>query len=191
MRSVDDDMISNNDIEYNNYNLNDVDDSSDIESEDSSLHDALIGEDHDFDEGSELCNNEGNGYANIMIGNEENIEINQVNIENDLVINNAQINAYVLRNLKEWGKSGVTGQKINELLRILKIVFPKLPKDYRSLLSTPRNTPVKNIGNGQLWYKSIRSNIQSKLSEEYFIANQEIVMDVNIDGMKPFPQSYS
>ncbi|XP_071629828.1 uncharacterized protein [Temnothorax longispinosus] len=133
------------------------------------------------------------GDANIIVEDEENMEINHdhVNIENDLVVNDAQINAYMLRILKEWGRRGVTRQKINGLLRILRVVFPQLSKDYRSLLSTLRNTPVKDIGNGHLWYKGIRSNIQSKLSEEYFTANQEIMMDVNIDGMKPFPQSCS
>lgn len=80
------------------------------------------------------------------------MRINEINIQNDLVINNAQINAYVLRSLKEWGKRGITGKKINELLRILKVVFPEFPKDYRSLLtiSTPRSTSVKNIGIGQM-----------------------------------------
>ncbi|CAL1683949.1 unnamed protein product [Lasius platythorax] len=145
-------MISDSDTEYSNDNFGDVNDSSDVNSEEQhfGLHDALVN--HDFDERNEICNDgsTGNEVANIIIENEENMGINHVNIENDLVVNDAQINAYVLRNVKEWGRRGVTGQKINGLLRILRVVFPQVPKDYRSLLSTPRNTPVKDIENGYL-----------------------------------------
>ncbi|XP_036146886.1 uncharacterized protein LOC118644169 isoform X2 [Monomorium pharaonis] len=172
----------------NNY----VDKSNDIEEENFDLHDALVDHNIDFEENDESSDdNEYSENPDIIVEDEENMWINQINLENDLIVNDRRISAYLLRSLKIWGIGHVRGQKINELLQILSVVFPELPKDYRSLLSTPRSIPVKNIGNGQLWYKGIRSNIRSKLSKEYFAANQEIVMDVNIDGMKPFPQSHS
>lgn len=94
-------MISDSDTEYNN-NFDDVNDSIDVSFEKYfSLHDALVN--HDFDKRNENSddNSTDNGDTNITVEDEENMEIDHVNIVNDLVVNDAQINAYVLRSLKE------------------------------------------------------------------------------------------
>lgn len=81
-------------------------------------------------------------------------------------LNEARFN-HIVESLAEWGKKGVSGQKIDELLLILRPVYPSLPKSYRTLLKTPRKNDIVNMESGKFWYKGIVINLQSRLTAEY------------------------
>lgn len=78
---------------------------------------------------------------------------------------------------------GVSKKKVDALLTLLKPLFPFLPKSYKTLLHTSRKIIVMNLGDGQFWYKGIQMNIRQLLSDEYVHQHNEIVLDINIDGI--------
>lgn len=62
-----------------------------------------------------------------------------------------------------------------------------IPKDYRSLLRTPRHIEISPVSGGQLWYNGIKTNLQrifSKLDEDIHVA-----LNVNVDGIPLFKSS--
>lgn len=62
-----------------------------------------------------------------------------------------------------------------------------LPNDYRSLLHTPRQIEISQVGGGQLWYNGIATNLQnifSKLNEDITIG-----LNFNMDGLPLFKSS--
>ncbi|TGZ51553.1 hypothetical protein DBV15_12259 [Temnothorax longispinosus] len=105
---------------------------------------------------------------------------------NHFLQNDIEKEIYLLTNLREWAMKGVSFVKVDNLLKILRTLFPNLPKSCKSLLHTPRKTVTVALGNGQFFYKGIRKNIDERLLEQYFADHQEIIIDVNIDGLNPF-----
>lgn len=103
--------------------------------------------------------------------------------------NNEKRNAYILRELKKWALKGVSCKKIDALLQVLQIIFPTLPRTYRSLLKTPRTTNLTDMGNGKFWYKGIYCSIVPRLSEKYLFDKESIRFDVNIDGLELYSSS--
>lgn len=79
---------------------------------------------------------------------------------------------------------------IQELICInidLFLANPSLPKDYRSLLHTPRFIDISAVGNGQMWYNGIEKSLRivfSKLNEDKCIA-----LNFNVDGLPIFKSS--
>ncbi|XP_071639983.1 uncharacterized protein [Temnothorax longispinosus] len=102
---------------------------------------------------------------------------------------NEERNAYILCELKKWAIRGVSCKKIDALLRVLQIVFPTLPRTYRTLLKTPRSTNLVNMGNGKFWYKGIGCSVVPRLSEKYLSNRESIQFDINIDGLELYPSS--
>ncbi|XP_046394605.1 uncharacterized protein LOC124162203 [Ischnura elegans] len=90
---------------------------------------------------------------------------------------------YLLESLRKWGSSGVPMRKIDELLFYLKPLYPILPSSYKTLFNTPKSIPIKSIGNGKLWYRGIRESLNKILTWKYLHSHQEIIIDINIDGL--------
>jgi len=72
---------------------------------------------------------------------------------------NLEVEEYVQEVLRQWARNGggASMRKLDELLIRLSVVFPNLPKSYKTLLQTPRNIEVSEWEDGSLmWYKGIR-----------------------------------
>lgn len=105
---------------------------------------------------------------------------------NEFLQDDVQKEMFLLTNLREWARKGISFVKIDDLLKILSVLFPNLPRNYKSLVHTPRKTVTIPLGNGKFFYKDIRKNIDNRLLEQYFVDHQEIIIDVNINGLDPF-----
>ncbi|XP_071567209.1 uncharacterized protein [Temnothorax nylanderi] len=62
---------------------------------------------------------------------------------------------YLLNFLTEWGIRDVSFKKMDKLLAGLRVIFPGLPKSYKTILRTPRTVNIKEIGQGLMWYKNV------------------------------------
>lgn len=51
----------------------------------------------------------------------------------------------------------------HNLLLKLKVLFPVLPKSYKTLLQTPRDLNVQLPNESQLWYKGLKANLNNML----------------------------
>lgn len=86
--------------------------------------------------------------------------------------------------LKEWAlKHNVTHTAINDLLYWFSTNpnILNLPKDARTLLSTPRQLDIQNMGNGHYYYFGFVSGI-TKIYKKYGPANA-YYLDFNVDGI--------
>ena len=103
----------------------------------------------------------------------------------------AQKEKYLLDNLKEWGCSGVSKSKLDDLLKRLNPVFPSVPRSYKTLLDTPRTVAITSSANGgEMWYKGIVVNLRSLVTEEYLqMNNNAIILDINMVGLPLFKSS--
>lgn len=92
---------------------------------------------------------------------------------------------YVTETIREWAlKGGVLSMsKLDDLLLRLNVVHPNLPKSYKSLLKTPSHLNIVRTERAQIWYKSIRMNLDTMLLEKYLETYHQISIDVNIDGL--------
>ena len=80
---------------------------------------------------------------------------------------------------------------INPLLRILKPHCPSLPNDVRTLLHTPRHIAVKACGNGEYVHFGLENGIKRALRSCDVADNQEIHLQINVDGLPLFKSSSS
>lgn len=77
---------------------------------------------------------------------------------------------------------------INSLLKILRTSgLPLLPKDCRTLLKTPQSVDIKPLGNGSIWYYTIRKCLEHTFSNTN--RDLEITLNFNFDGMPLFNSS--
>ncbi|KAK3919995.1 dITP/XTP pyrophosphatase [Frankliniella fusca] len=151
---------------------------------------------------SDEVNNEGNGDDNGEAGDMDSDreldrdshshganseDINSERSDSEGSIMNA--NVAMLESLRAWARRGVSKSKVDSLLSILRLYHPFLPKTCRGLLKTPSQLPIKDVGGGLYFYKGILKNIHSRIGENYLTNVNEIVMDVNMDGMPPFRNS--
>lgn len=94
--------------------------------------------------------------------------------------------------LKSWALTfQIKHTALNALLIILKSHVPDnvLPKDARTLVSTPRNTEVKsdNLG-GEYWHYGLQKVLEDTLTQFDNIPS-EISLNINIDGLPTFKSS--
>lgn len=76
----------------------------------------------------------------------------------------------------------ITRTAVSELLLILiSAGFVFLPKDARTLMSTPVEVPIKMLTNGKMWYNGIQKSLEKVLLKVQRSIN--ITLDFNIDGM--------
>jgi len=103
----------------------------------------------------------------------------------------AQKEKYLLDNLKEWGCSGVTKSKVDDLLKRLNPVFRSVLRSYKTLLSTPRTVAITSSANcGEMWCRCIVVNLKSLVTEEYLEMNNNArTLDINTDGLPLFKNS--
>ncbi|KAK3918582.1 Protein ANTAGONIST OF LIKE HETEROCHROMATIN PROTEIN 1 [Frankliniella fusca] len=97
---------------------------------------------------------------------------------------------YLTNFLSKWAQRGVSFKKVDELLAGLNVLFPQLTKCHKVLLKCPiQDEGFVNIGEGLFWYKGIAENLRERLTAEYLLAHDEIVVDINIDGLDLFKSS--
>ncbi|EZA56766.1 hypothetical protein X777_03231 [Ooceraea biroi] len=91
---------------------------------------------------------------------------------------------YVRTAIEEWAREPgkLSKKKLDNLLSKLHPVFPNLPLSYKTLLQTPGINLIP-VDSGKLWYKGIAFNLDSMDLQEYLAHFQEIVIDINIDGL--------
>lgn len=76
----------------------------------------------------------------------------------------------------------ITRTAVNDLLLILiSAGFVFLPKDARTLMSTPVEVPIKMLTNGKMWYNGIQKSLENVLLKVQ--RSMKITLDFNIDGM--------
>jgi len=90
---------------------------------------------------------------------------------------------YLRMTLTEWASYGVSKRKVNSLLSLLRKVHPELPNTCVTLLNTPKTTIVSEIDNGHMWYKGIKENLDSFLTQEYLDTHKRIRLNISIDGV--------
>lgn len=100
---------------------------------------------------------------------------------------NANTDKNFIKTVASWAiKYGITHSALSPLLEILNtFTNAKFPKDPRTLLQTPRNTDVLEMGNGQFYHFDIinivKKMITKKRQKDINIATLDLL--VNIDGM--------
>ncbi|KAK3924131.1 Halomucin [Frankliniella fusca] len=97
--------------------------------------------------------------------------------------NEGDSNLNLLEQMKIWAYQGVSINKVDEVLKILHPHHPFLPKTCRTLLKTPLSGPIQVLAGGLFWYKGIMPNLLSKVTPEYLAKYNEVVIDINIDGI--------
>ncbi|XP_029659977.1 uncharacterized protein LOC115233602 [Formica exsecta] len=93
------------------------------------------------------------------------------------------IEAYLLNFLTEWGIRDISFKKVDKLLAGLRVFFPGLPKSYKTIVHSLRTVNVKEVGQGIMWYKSIKINFDEILTDDYLQKKNQIVVDINIDSV--------
>lgn len=91
--------------------------------------------------------------------------------------------------LKIWAiNHRITHAAISDLLKILILAgFTFLPKDSRTLMSTPKYVDIKPMGNGKYWYQGIHVCMLALFNK----LNRDMLLhlDFNFDGMQLFNSS--
>lgn len=145
---------------------------------------------HTFD--SEIFNDI---ISNVSINFEENDlnENRESNINNNNKCTCDELQNNIVSKMKEWAtKHKITYSAINDLLITLKLDYPELPSNVRSLLKTPRKITVKNIEPVIIYYHfRLQQCIENLLSKthNYLISNCIKIL-INIDGL-PIAKSTS
>lgn len=117
----------------------------------------------------------------------DNNERNVVEFEND-----TEREEYIIETVREWALEAghLSMKKLNDLLNRLHVVFPRMPRNYKTLLHTPVHINVVEFDDGcKFWYKSILTNLNAMDLREYFQRYDCIKIDVNIDGLPLFQSS--
>lgn len=125
--------------------------------------------------------------------NDDNVENQQYEAAGRQEINfenNDERYQYLLRELHQWALRGVSCTKVDELLLLLRPLYPNLPRSYKTLLETPRSVPTFPIDGGRMWYKGVAINIRQRVTEDYLLKHENVSIDVNIDGLEPFESTY-
>lgn len=138
------------------------------------LHSPPHNTNHETDEDAESSEHDSNEIA----------EETTINIEYLRDRSFHEIETYLLNFISEWGMRDVSFKKIDKLLAELRVIFPGLPKSYKTILHTLRTVNVKEVGQGLMWYKSIKVNLDERLTDDYLQNNNQIVVDINIDGVQ-------
>jgi len=99
---------------------------------------------------------------------------------------NADRGHYVLNSIKEWAKKGVSFAKVNELLKLIRPIYPNLPQSYQTLLQTPRDIELEFRGDFESWYEGIQVNSNQRLTDDFFDNHDTVEIDIFIDCFKPY-----
>jgi hypothetical protein len=94
--------------------------------------------------------------------------------------------------LKEWAITTNTPiSHISSLLSVLRKHFPdsKLPKDGRTLLSTPTYAEIVPKAGGNMHYFGVAKGILGRMQEQDLAKNQTLKLQINVDGLPLFKSS--
>ncbi|XP_036144792.1 uncharacterized protein LOC118646308 [Monomorium pharaonis] len=181
--STDDNIKSKYDKEFGDRD-NNIEENSIVRTQESSDNDI----DEDLDSNN-FTDSNGSEYESDLSESSDACEAVNITYVRNLRDDHQERNAYVLCELKKWAMRGVSCKKIDELLTVFQVIFPILPKTYRTLLKTPRVTSLIDMGNGKFWYKGIYHSIIPRLSEKYLSNRESIEFDINIDGVELYSSS--
>ncbi|KAK3911583.1 Halomucin [Frankliniella fusca] len=95
---------------------------------------------------------------------------------------------YIINSIREWAlRPGVLSMtKLDDLLHSLKAALPNIPLSYKTLLQCDYENDIAITdlpSGGQMWYKSIKANLDSLDLREYLLKYRKIIIDVNMDGL--------
>lgn len=85
--------------------------------------------------------------------------------------------------LRNWAQSyRITTRALDSLLDILNAHgIDNLPKNHRTILSTPINVEYQEIAGGELWYHGLQKSLIHVLSE--LDTNITVSLNFNVDGL--------
>lgn len=112
-------------------------------------------------------------------------DIDDLVLENELFapIDNQIINERVKRKLNEIvTKYRIAKEPVNQLLSLLRPFFPHLPKDARTLRSTPRSVPTRDVKPGKYAHLGVEQNMRL-LIEQLPQPSPIVEMDFFADGV--------
>ncbi|XP_057668135.1 uncharacterized protein LOC130901070 isoform X1 [Diorhabda carinulata] len=94
----------------------------------------------------------------------------------------------IANDLAEWAiKHKISLSALTHLLHLLHPYHPELPLDSRTLLSTPKFTPIVDIESGQFCYFGLRSALSKLISNDTCV--DKIQISFNVDGIPLFKSS--
>lgn len=89
--------------------------------------------------------------------------------------------------LKEWAvRSNISHSHINSLLNILRVHFPSLPKDARTLLQTPRKYEINEVAGGKYHHFGIVEGLKNKFESLPYLVGNQVQLKINVDGLPIF-----
>jgi hypothetical protein len=92
--------------------------------------------------------------------------------------------------LRDWSLSNnVTLSATSQLLKGLRVVHPDLPKDARTLLKTPRNVGVSEMGVGEYIFLGVTEMILKHAKDELDTVKPNLSLNFNVDGIPLFDAS--
>lgn len=92
--------------------------------------------------------------------------------------------------LADWAANrNISHSALTELLHILVHYGLDLPKDSRSLLSTPKTFEVKEMGHGIYHHFGLAKTLTSQLLNDSHLSVDTLTLRVNIDGLPLFKSS--
>lgn len=107
----------------------------------------------------------------------------------DTRITDSKVTNHIIRGLRLIVlKKNIKRTALNDVLKLLKPIFPNIPVDYRTILATPRNTKVSRVLPGKYVHFGLKSGLESKFKQLQKIYNN-IKLDFFIDGVSIHPTS--
>lgn len=196
---------SDSDQDDNSSDYQDNDDSINLGIEDGNenfhiLHDGDLSNEVDSDNIMDINDNNETNNSNSINSSDEHSSSHESNNSDESnsnsdeeeerlqFANENEREQYVVRILREWVQEGgiMSMQKLDSLLAKLYHVFPNIPRSYKTLLQTLNQIDINQVNGGELWYKGIASNLDLMNLEEYLQIFNEILIDINIDGLPLF-----
>jgi hypothetical protein len=161
-------------------------------------------------EPSDKYDSDSSEFSDMYMQSDSDIKSSSIYVETDSEISTSDFevepdlfNNYI-KNLTEWALNfGISHTALKSLLEIQRPFFPNLPKDPRTLLRTPSETPVKNLDNGLYHHFGVEKGIVSKVAccglvkysnkmiEQINISKTEffLTLSLHFDGIPIFKSS--
>ena len=107
----------------------------------------------------------------------------------DMKNTDSRVTNHIIRGLRLIAlKKNLPRTALNEVLKLLKPIFPNIPVDYRTILATPRKTNVRKVIPGRYVHFGLKSGLEFKF-KQLQKKNHNIKLDFFIDGVSIHPTS--
>lgn len=106
--------------------------------------------------------------------------------------NNANLDFYSDFNswVCKWKAThNISGRAITDMLHFLSKYHEKLPLDSRTILQTPKSSPIKVLGSGKFCYLGLQDALKTRLHKDIEILHNILSISFNIDGIPLFHSS--